>query len=65
METSRTVYTVYVEHDCAPDPKRYPNGVAWRSGVLDVDGDEVDGEGDLPDRETARGLALDTLARLL
>lgn len=58
-------YTLYIERDQFADPQRYPDGVAWRSGILDEKGEEVDGEGDLPDYQTAKTLALDTLARLL
>jgi hypothetical protein len=58
-------YTIYVERDQWPDVQRYPEGIAWRSGILDEDGQEIDGEGDLPDYATARELALSTLSRLL
>lgn len=58
-------FTVYVERDQFPDPERYPTGIAWRSGILNELGEEIDGEGDLPDYNTAAGLALGTLSRLL
>lgn len=61
----RVQYTLYIEQDQFPDPKRYPDGVAYRSGVLDEKGEEIDGEGDLPDYETARTLALNALANLI
>lgn len=59
-------YIIYVERDQFPDPERYPDGTAYRSGILDADtGEEIDGEGDLPDFETAKSLAMSTLDRML
>lgn len=58
-------YTIYIERDQFADPQKYPDGVAWRSGIIDADtGEEIDGEGDIATFEEARQLALDTLARL-
>lgn len=57
-------YTIYIEKDQFADLTRYSDGIAWRSGVIDEKGEEVDGEGDLPDFATARGLALSTLTLL-
>lgn len=64
MDDDRQQYTLYIERDQAADPQRYPDGIAWRSGILDEKGEEIDGEGDLS-YEQARTLALSTLARLL
>lgn len=61
----RVQYIVYVEPDPWADPERYPDGIAWRSGILDENGNEIDGEGDLPDYATAKDLAMSTLSRLL
>ena len=58
-------YTLYIERDAFPDPQRYPDGIAYRSGILDEAGDEIDGEGDLPDYETVKSLALGALANLI
>lgn len=63
MKTPR--YTPYVERDEFADPQRYPDGIAWRSGVVDERGHEIDGEGDIATYEEAKRLALDTVARLL
>lgn len=57
-------YTIYIERDQFADPERYPDGVAYRSGILDESGEEIDGEGDIATFEEARALCLDTLARL-
>lgn len=57
-------YTIYIERDQFPDPERYPDGIAWRSGILDENGEEIDGEGDLETFEEAKRLALSTLDRL-
>ena len=58
-------YTVYIERDQFPDPERYPDGIAYRSGIIDTDtGEEIDGEGDIETYARARSLALDTLAAL-
>ncbi len=54
-------YTIYIELDPFADPQRYPDGIAWRSGVLDHEGTEIDGQGDLPDFATAKDLAMSTL----
>lgn len=56
-------YTIYIERDQFTDPKRYPNGIAWRSGIIDDKGEEIDGEGDIATYEEARQLALDIFAR--
>jgi len=58
-------YTIYIERDQFPDPERYPDGIAWRSGIEDEKGEMIDGEGDLPDYDTARSLVLSTLERLV
>lgn len=58
-------YTIFAERDMFADPQKYPSGVAWRSGVLDESGVEIDGEGDLPDYATAKELAINTLSRLM
>lgn len=59
-------YTIYIEEDLFADPQRYPDGkVAYRSGVRDANGTEVDGEGDIATFEEARDLALTTLTRLI
>ena len=65
QEDTRVQYGIFIELDQFADPKRYPNGIAWRSGVLDDEGSEIDGEGDIATYEEARRLALDTLTRLL
>ena len=58
-------YTIYIERDQFPDPERYPDGIAWRSGIIDADtGEEIDGEGDIATYEEARDLAINTLTRL-
>lgn len=61
-------YIIYIEPDPSPDPQRYPDGKAWRSGVLldheEHGTEEIDSEGDLPDYETARDLALNTLTSI-
>lgn len=57
-------YTIYIERDIFADPQRYPDGQAWRSGIIDENGEEIDGEGDIATYEEARELALSTLARL-
>lgn len=58
-------YTIYVERDSFPDPQKYPDGVAWRSGILDEKGEELDGGGDFATYEEARDIALGTLGRFL
>lgn len=58
-------YTIYIEQDPFADPQKYPDGIAWRSGIIDASGEEIDGEGDLPDYDTAKELMLSTLTRLL
>lgn len=59
-------YIIYIERDDFADPQRYPDGIAWRSGILDADkGEEpIDGSGDIATYAEARDLALSTLARL-
>lgn len=61
----RSAYIVYVERDQFADPQRFPDGVAWRSGILDENGEEIDGQGDIETREEAVLLAVSTLSRLL
>lgn len=58
-------YTIYIERDQFPDPEKYPDGIAWRSGVINELGEEIDGGGDLPTYEEARELVMATLGRLL
>lgn len=58
-------YTIYIEQDQFPDPQKYHKGIAWRSGILDEKGEEIDGEGDIASFEEAKGLALSTLSILL
>lgn len=55
-------YTIYIEREQFPDPERYPDGIAWSSGILDENGELVDGEGDIETFARARQLALDALA---
>lgn len=57
-------YTIYIEKDPFRDPQK-PEGTSWRSGILDENGEEIDGEGDIDTYEEARELALNTLARLI
>lgn len=65
MPEERRQYTIYIERDPFADPQKYPDGVAWRSGILDEDNELVDDEGDLPDYETAKDLVMSALAQLL
>lgn len=58
-------YTIYIEREAFPDPKRYSDGIAWHSGILDEDNNEIDGEGDIATFEEARRLAFSTITRLL
>ncbi len=57
-------YTVYLEEDQMPDPQKFPNGGAWRSGIIGEDNEEIDGEGDLT-REEAKEKLLSALSNLL
>lgn len=57
-------YTIYIERDQFADLQRYPDGIAWRSGIRDENGEEIDGEGDIATYEEARDLAINTLTRL-
>lgn len=59
----RVQYTIYIENDVFADPQLYPDGIAYRSGIMDENGVEIDSEGDLPDYAQARELALSTLSR--
>lgn len=63
MESQR--YTIFIELDPFADLARYPDGVAYTSGVIDSNGEMVDGQGDIATYEEARELALLTLANLL
>ena len=58
-------YTLYIERDPQPDLKLYPDGIAYVSGVLDENGQLIDGEGNIASYEDARELALSTLERLI
>lgn len=58
-------YTIYIERDAFADTEQYPDGIAWRSGILDEKDEEIDGEGDIATYEEAEGLAVSTLLRLL
>ena len=58
-------YTIYIEEDQSPDPQRYPSGIAWRSGILNEEGEEIDGEGDIATYEDARELLLNTITMLI
>lgn len=65
-DTDQTRYTIYVELDAFPDPEKYPDGIAYRSGVIDQEtGEEIDGQGDIATYEEARQLALSTLEFLI
>lgn len=58
-------YTILIERDEWADPKRYPSGLAWRSAVLDENGEEMDGEGDIATYEEACMLVLAALHNLI
>jgi len=58
-------YTVYIQRDPFADPQKYPNGEAWSSGILDINGVQLDGHGDIATYEEARELLLNTLERLV
>jgi len=58
-------YTIYIERDQMPDPKKYPDGIAWRSGIIDATtGEEIDSEGDIETFDRAKELLLSTIERL-
>lgn len=57
-------YIIYIERDPFADPEKYPDGVAYMSGIVDED-EDIDGNGDIATYEEARELALSTLARLM
>lgn len=59
-------YTIYIELDQFPDPRRYPNGIAYRSGIIDTDtGKELDSQGDIATYDEARDLLLSAISRLI
>lgn len=58
-------YTIYIERDPFADPEQYPDGAAWRSGIKDSEGVEIDGQGDIATYDEARDLAMSTLDRLI
>lgn len=58
-------YTVYIERDAFADREKYPDGVAWCSGIMDDEGELIDGQGDIASYNEARELLLATLERLI
>lgn len=65
LKNDRVSCTIYIQLEEFADPERYPDGIAWRSGILDDHQNEIDGEGDIATYEEAKTLALNTLERLL